>query len=259
MDCTAPNAAHGRRRWLPRRLCPREGPRRRSTMASAPSQAKSLPCWGKFRLNRSQTKRRSTRLIPVAIAFRFGDTSGALVNDETDLVFQRLQHLLLGDSADNLSLAENHAFAVAGGETDVGIAGFAGTVHDATHHGDADWLVYAGQKFVDLICQREQIDLDATAGRARDHRRALLPQLEALQDLVGNEDFFHRIGGERDTDGVADAKGEKRADPGRGAYAAGPGCASLRHAEVQWIVIWQSGEAPVSLEENRELEGFQTD
>ena len=105
-----------------------------------------------------------------------------------------------------------------------------------------------GQELVDLVGEGEEVDFDAAAGGAGDHRRALLPQLEALEDLVGDEDLFDRIGRQRDADRVADAEREERADAGRGADAAGARRAGFGDAEVERVVVRQRGEAAVGLE-----------
>src|SRR5690606_7889043 len=97
----------------------------------------------------------------------------------------------------------------------------------------------------------------AAAGRAGDHRRALLPQLEALEDLVADENLFLRIGGQRDTDGVADAHREEGADADGGADGAGARRAGLGDAEVQRVIVVEGGEAAVRLDQHGDLEGLQ--
>ena len=63
-----------------------------------------------------------------------------------------------------------------------------------------------------------------------------MAQTERFQNIEADLDLFHRIGGERDTDGIADAGPEQRSDPhGRfdGAAAQAPG---LGDAEMQGII-----------------------
>ena len=43
------------------------------------------------------------------------------------------------------------------------------------------------------LAMREEIDLDPAAGRAGDHGRALLAELERLQNLETDEDLLDRI------------------------------------------------------------------
>src|SRR6476646_8803777 len=52
------------------------------------------------------------------------------------LLDQRLHDLRLGHGLDDLAPDEDLALAVAGGDTQVGLPGLAGPVHDAAHHRD---------------------------------------------------------------------------------------------------------------------------
>ena len=106
---------------------------------------------------------------------------------------------------------------------------------------------------------REEIDFDPAAGRAGDHGRALLAELEGLQNLEADEDLFDRIGRERDADRVADAERQQRAEPDRGANRTRPRGARFGHAEVERIVVRQRGEAAVGLDHHRHFERLQAD
>ena len=134
-----------------------------------------------------------------------------------------------------------------------------GPVDDTAHDGDADRLLDVEKELVDLIGELEEIDFDPAAGRAGDHRRALLAQLQALEDLVADEDLFDRVGGQGDADRVADAEGEERADADGGANTARPWRARFGDAEVEWVVVRQGSEATVGFEEDGHLERFETD
>ena len=105
--------------------------------------------------------------------------------------------------------------ALPDGESDVGVASFARAVDDAAHDGDADRFLDRFQELVDLVGDGEEIDFDPAAGRAGDHGRALLPQLETLQDLETNKDLFDWIGREGDADRVADAERKQSAESDR--------------------------------------------
>src|SRR5690606_27267515 len=134
------------------------------------------------------SRERDHRLVGAGTLVRLVvDAVAAILDDGVDLPGQLLEHVLLEHGLDDLALAEDHALAVAGGDADVGVTRLAGAVHHASHDGDADWLLDVLQHLVDLVGEREEIDLDAATGRARDHGGALLAQLEALEDLVGDE------------------------------------------------------------------------
>src|SRR5690242_19320252 len=61
-----------------------------------------------------------------------------LLGDPHGLLDEGLHDLRLGDGLDDLALDEDLALAVAGRDAEVGLAGLAGTVHDAAHDGDAE-------------------------------------------------------------------------------------------------------------------------
>ncbi len=89
----------------------------------------------------------------------------------------------------------------------------------------------------DLLHQREQVDLDPAAGRARDQLgAAALAQAEAVQHLQAVLDLEHRIAGVADPDGVADAVGEQRPERHDAADGAGLLRPGVGHAQVQRVV-----------------------
>src|SRR5699024_9629064 len=60
-----------------------------------------------------------------------------LGRDPVRLGQQRLDDVRLGDGPDDLALDEDLALAVAGGDAEIGLAGLARAVDDASHHGHA--------------------------------------------------------------------------------------------------------------------------
>ena len=58
----------------------------------------------------------------------------------------------------------------------------------------------------------EQIDVAAAAGGAGDDFRPALPNPQGLQDFIPHPDLFHRVPGQGDPQGVADALGQQHAD-----------------------------------------------
>ena len=92
------------------------------------------------------------------------------------------------------------------------IARFAGAVDDAAHDGDRDRLAELREVVLDLVGERDEVDLDAAAGGAGDERRAALAQVQRLEDVPADRHLFDRVGGEGDADRVADAFGEQHAD-----------------------------------------------
>ena len=104
-------------------------------------------------------------------------------------------------------------------DSNIGLAGFSRTVHHTAHDGNVHLLNArklgrpgrhpVAQILLNLGGQRLKIRTRRTAAtRAGNHRRGKGAQSEALQDLLGHEDFLRpvatRFRCERDPDGVAD-------------------------------------------------------
>ena len=114
-----------------------------------------------------------------------------------------------------MTLHEEVTLAAAAGDPEIGFARLAGTVHDTTHHRDLQRDVARLERGLRGRRDTDHVDLGATARRARDEVETLaLAQPERLEQHLARLRLFHRIGGEREPDRVADAFGEQRRDPG---------------------------------------------
>lgn len=89
-----------------------------------------------------------------------------------------------GDGFDDTAVDENLAFAVSGGDPDVGFPGLTGSVDDASHHGHTQWEGKAVEGRRDLFGEAENIDLCATARRAGDNIRTALAAVSASMASV---------------------------------------------------------------------------
>jgi hypothetical protein len=65
-----------------------------------------------------------------------------------------------------LAADEDLAFAVAGGDAEVGFAGFAGALDHTAHHGDAEWDGEAVECAGDLLGEGVDVNLGAPAGES---------------------------------------------------------------------------------------------
>ena len=111
----------------------------------------------------------------------------------------------------------------------------AGAVDDAAHHGDRDLALQPLKPLLDLLRERDEVDLRAAARRARDEAYALAAQPGRLQNGDAGAHLLHGVGRERDADRIADALGQQRADTDGRADDAVVGRAGLRDADVQRI------------------------
>jgi hypothetical protein len=84
-----------------------------------------------------------------------------------DGLLERSPRSGLGHGLDDLALDEDLALAVAGGDAEVGLAGLAGAVDDAAHHGHAQRDRHALEPGGDLLGERVDVDLGPAARRAR--------------------------------------------------------------------------------------------
>ena len=113
---------------------------------------------------------------------------------------------VLGHDGDVATLDEQVAALVAGGDAEVGLAGLARTVDDATHHGDLQRELAIAEGLHRPVGDVDDVDLGPTAARAGDQVDVLaLAQPERLEQLAAGARLLDRIGGERVADRVADA------------------------------------------------------
>src|SRR3954454_519016 len=162
-----------------------------------------------------------------------GAVLGLLPGQPEGLLDQRLDDLRLRHGLDDLALDEDLPLAVAGGDAEVGLAGLARAVDDATHDGHPQRDLEPVEAGGHLVGELVDVDLGAPARGAADDLQAALAQVQRLQDLGADLDLLHRRGGEGDADRVADALAQQRAEGDGGLDRALEGGAGLGDAEVQ--------------------------
>src|SRR5258706_4950285 len=176
-----------------------------------------------------------------------------LDEDLVDLGHERVHELRLGEHAADLALAEERALPHSAGDADVGVLRLPRPVHLAAHDRDLHRRRKRPQALLGDLRERDEVDVGAPARRARDEREALIAQAERLQHVEARGNFLHRVLGERDADGVADALVQEdahargRADRSRGLRA------RLGHSEMQrvWALL---REAAIGRDHHRHLE-----
>ncbi len=178
----------------------------------------------------------------------------AVFDHGMDFLRQFFEHVLFEDSLDDLALAEDDALTVARGDSNVSILGLTRAVDHAPHHGDANRLGHLFEDLVDLVGEGEEVDFDPATGGAGDHRRALLAEFERLEDLVPDEHFFGRIGGQRDADRVTNAHREQCADPDCRPNGPRARRSGFSHPEVERVVVREGGKPPICLNQHRDFE-----
>ena len=160
---------------------------------------------------------------------------GGLGLDQLDDV---VDHVLVVQLMVGLAGHIDHARALraAAGEADVGHQRLARAVDHAADdreaHGRGDVL----QALLELVDRLDDVEALPRAGRAGDDVDAAVAQAQRLQDVEAGLDLLHRVGGERDADGVADAGPQQAAHADRRldrARAQGP---RLGDAQVQRAV-----------------------
>src|SRR5262249_16656804 len=127
-----------------------------------------------------------------------------------DLFQQGVHHLILGDVPDHFAALEDHAFAIAGRDTDVGLAGLARAVDDAAENTDFHRRLATVQPLLQVGHDFLKIDGQAAAGWGGDQLGRAYPALGRLQDVEGRLDLHLLVGQEADADGVADAVEQDR-------------------------------------------------
>ena len=175
----------------------------------------------------------------------------AVLVDELGPLDEGVDHLRLGHDGDVAALDEQVAALVAGGDAEVGFAGFAGTVDDASHHRHLERQLALAERRHRPLGDVDHVDLGAAARRARDQVDVLaLAQTERLEQLAAGPRLLDRIGGQRVADRVADALHQQGGDAGRPLDQPGRRRTGLGHAEVE-RVVGDLAELPVGLDHQR--------
>src|SRR3954467_1859937 len=94
------------------------------------------------------------------------DRLAHLLGQAHGLLDERLDDLRLGDGLDDLALDEDLALAVAGGDSEVGLAGLPRAVDDAAHDGDAQRDAHPLEPLGHVVREGVDVDLGAAAARA---------------------------------------------------------------------------------------------
>ena len=117
--------------------------------------------------------------------------------------------------------------------TQVGVRGLAGAIDCTAHHGNRKRRGVVLKPLGDLLGDRNEVNLAASARGARDDLGTTAAKAERLQNTPGDRRFLDRIGRERDAHGVANALGKQNSQAHRalnGALELGSG---LSHAQMK--------------------------
>ena len=109
----------------------------------------------------------------------------AVDGDELGPLDERVDHRVLGHDLDDLALHEQVTPMAAGGDAEIGLAGLAGTVHDATHDRDLDGDLAIAQGVLGVVGHLDDVDLGPPARGTGDEVEALaLAQAHRLEQLA---------------------------------------------------------------------------
>src|SRR6266550_557061 len=146
-------------------------PARPTEMTAPEGWLGPLPCWDTSPGRELPLMRKLRRLLRVGLL-------AVLDQDLVDLREQRVHELGLGIGADDLALAEDRALPHSAGDADVGVLGLTRPVHLAAHDRDLHRCRKRAEAFLGDLGEGNEVDVRATARRARDEREALVPQTE---------------------------------------------------------------------------------
>src|SRR5690606_28546248 len=124
----------------------------------------------------------------------------------------------------------------AAGQADMSLLGFARAIDHATDHRDVHRHQQVVQAPFQLVHGLDHIEILPRAARAGDEVDPARTQPQRLENIEADLDLFHRIGGQRDADGVADAFGQQHAQAHRGLHRARAQAAGFGDAQVQRLL-----------------------
>src|SRR5215211_4925777 len=128
------------------------------------------------------------------------------------LLEEGVEDLVSVHFSERLALGEDHTVVLAARNTVVGIARLAGTVDDAAHDSDGEVILVVLELVFDPGGHADDVEAKrAGAARTRDDVGPAVPKVQGGQDLVRHRYLLDRVLGERDSDGVPDAVGQKLA------------------------------------------------
>ena len=143
----------------------------------------------------------------------------------------------------------------AASEAHIRFPGFTGTVHQATNDGQIHRLIDVFQACFQLVDGLDHVEvLPGTAG-AGDDVHALLAKVQAFQDIKADPHFFHWIGGQGNTNGVANAFHQQRPQGNGGFHRARAESTRFGDAQVQGLL--QLGrKLAISLQGHEDIGGL---
>jgi hypothetical protein len=175
-----------------------------------------------------------------------------------DLDEQLVDERLGGHLLEHAAVRVDEADVAAAGDPEVRVARLARPVHGTAHDGDLERLGIRPQPVLDDAREVLDADVVTAARRARDHDGPALTQPERLQDLPGDLDLLHGVGGQGDAQRVSDPVCEQRSDPDGALDRTGELRSGLRDTEVQRVRHLRR-EHPVRADHRRHVRGLHGD
>ena len=129
------------------------------------------------------------------------------------------------------------ALALAGGDTDVGLSRFTGSIDDAAHDGHLDRKLLRLEGELRRLGDRHHVDIGATARWAGNEiKPGPLAQTQLFEQTAARLGLLDGIGGEREADGVTDALEQERGNASDRLHQAGGWWTRLGDAEVKGVL-----------------------
>src|SRR5262245_13756370 len=153
-----------------------------------------------------------------------------------DLFQQCIDHLFFQHVPDDLTVAKDHALAVAGRDTDVGFACLAGAVHHAAEYADLHWRLLAGQPLLQLGNDLFEIDGQPAAGGACNQLRLAHAPARCLKNVERCGHLGNRVAEKANANRIANAVEEYWGQAASGFRYRIRRLAGFRHADVRRII-----------------------
>ncbi|MOA12904.1 hypothetical protein D3C78_1329290 [compost metagenome] len=116
-----------------------------------------------------------------------------------NFLLKLIKQLSLWNFTNHFAITEQETFSASPRDTDIGFTGFARSVNRAAKHRNLDWHFKVGNIILYFISNREEIDIQSSAGWTRYKGCRIGNETECFQQFPCDLNLLYRVGTKRNT------------------------------------------------------------